>query len=272
MKVEMRSAAKVGIFDSGVGGLTVLKEIRRLLPHESLIYLGDTARVPYGIRSPEVVIGYTREALKFFERARVELVVVACNTASAVALEELQKEYSVPLIGVIEPGAARVVQTTRSNRVGVIGTETTIRSGAYRSAIFRHNPRVEVWERACPLFVPLVEEGWARDPIAGTVARRYLGELKKGKIDTLLLGCTHYPLLKGVIRRVLSPSVRIIDSAREVAKEVAAILKRGEFLQKPSRSKPEIQFFVTDAPERFQKIGIYFLGHTIRHIQKISLV
>jgi glutamate racemase len=261
--------APIGIFDSGVGGLTVYKEIRRLLPSEPTIYLGDTARVPYGIRSPETVVRYSLEALQFFADQRVKLVVVACNTVSAVALSILKKESTIPTVGVIEHGAARAVQVTETGRVGVIGTETTVRSGAYRLAIFQNDPRVDVFEQACPLFVPLVEEGWTRGSVALEVAGHYLKRLKKARIDTLLLGCTHYPLLKSVIRKAMGNSTHVVDSAREVAKEVQKVLQENGIANRSSKVRS--RFYVTDAPDRFRRIGHHFLGHPLPRVQKTSL-
>jgi len=216
----------IGIFDSGIGGLTVLKEIVSVLPDENIIYLGDTARVPYGIRSPETVTRYSFENTQFLLSQEIKMLVVACNTASAISLDAVKKEFPLPVIGVLEPGARAAVASTKKRKVGVIGTEATIGSGAYEKAIKRLAPDVDVCSRACPLFVPLVEEGWTDNDVAALVAEKYLAPLRGEGIDTLVLGCTHYPLLKSVIRKVIGDDIVLIDSATETAKEVSDVLSR----------------------------------------------
>ncbi len=201
----------IGIFDSGVGGLTVLRELRLQLPQEELVYLGDTARVPYGTKSPQTVGRYAREAARFLVGQRVKLLVVACNTASAVALDDLSAIHQLPVVGVIEPGARKALAVTRTGRVGVIGTEGTIRSRAYERALRAGNPQIEVSVAPCPLFVPLAEEGWADHPVAHLAAAEYLAPLLREGIDTLVLGCTHYPLLKRTLQEVAGPGVELID-------------------------------------------------------------
>jgi glutamate racemase len=248
----------IGIFDSGVGGLTVLKELMAALPHEHTIYLGDTARVPYGIRSPSTVTRYSFENTRFLLSQEIKMLVVACNTASAVSLSEVRKEFPLPVIGVLEPGARAAAAATRRGRVGVIGTEATIGSRAYERAIRQIAPAIEVYSHACPLFVPLVEEGWFENDVAELAARRYLGPLRDSGIDTLVLGCTHYPLLKSVIGRVMGIDITLIDSATETAKEVADMLGRLN-LRRPAQGATERRYFVTDAPERFERIGKLFL-------------
>lgn len=245
----------IGVFDSGVGGLTVAAALREVLPEESILYLGDTARLPYGIKSKATVQRYTRKNLDFLLARGVKAVVVACNTASALALDEVTSE--VPIWGVVEPGA-RQAAAAATSRVGVIATESTIHSGAYQRALHRFRSDLEVLDQACPLFVPLVEEGWHDDPIADEIARRYLEPLVAARIDTLLLGCTHYPLLEPVIRRIVGPGVRIVDSAHAVAGEVAAELQRLE-LTSDARA-PEHHFCVTDNSERFSRIARLVLG------------
>lgn len=260
----------IGIFDSGIGGLTVLKEIINELPHENTIYLGDTARVPYGIRSPETVTRYSFENTKFLFSKDVKLLVIACNTASSISLDSIQKNTSIPVIGVIEPGAKTAVKTTKNKKIGVIGTEATIRSQAYMRAIKNLDNTIEVFSLACPLFVPLVEEGWTDGKIAFLVAKKYLDNIKDKGIDTLVLGCTHYPLLKNVIMDVMGKDIALIDSAIETSHEVHNKLKRLK-LKKETQNATIREFYVTDSPEKFLKLGEQFLGQTIEHIQKVEV-
>jgi glutamate racemase len=249
----------IGIFDSGIGGLTVLKELAAALPRENTIYLGDTARVPYGIRSPGTVTRYSFENTQFLLAQEIKMLVVACNTASAVSLDAVKKEFPLPVIGVLEPGARAAAAATRTKKVGVIGTEATIGSGAYERAITRLDPGIEVISRACPLFVPLAEEGWVDNDVAALVAERYLSFFRSTGIDTLVLGCTHYPLLKDVITRAVGPGVTLIDSARETAKEVASVLDKLKW-HRPGAEPVVRKYFVTDTPARFEKLGKLFLG------------
>lgn len=260
----------IGVFDSGVGGLTVLKEIQRLLPSEDLLYLGDTARVPYGTKSPATVRRYAQEAAAFLTRRKVKMLVVACNTASSVALLELENHYNLPVIGVIEPGAKRAVSVTRTGRIGVIGTEGTVKSGAYTLAIKKLAPDADVVALPCPLFVPLVEEGWLEHPVTRLTAQEYLGPLRHHGIDTLVLGCTHYPLLKNVLQQVLGPEVILIDSAEETAFAVAERLQRQRCVRDAAAAQPP-QFFVTDVPERFQRVGGEFLGRPLPKVEQVCL-
>ena len=260
----------IGIFDSGIGGLTVLKEIVQRLPGEDIIYLGDTARVPYGIRSPETVTRYSFENTRFLLAQEIAMLVVACNTASAVSLETLKKEFPIPILGVLEPGARAAAAATRSRTVGVIGTEATTSSGAYERAITAMNPDIRVISVACPLFVPLVEEGWTSDAVIALVAKRYLGPLRDKKIDTLVLGCTHYPLLKGLIGKIMGKKVTLIDSATETAREVERMLaERGE--KKKQGSSGVRKYFVTDAPARFEKMGTRFLGSSLVTAEQVMV-
>ncbi len=259
----------IGIFDSGIGGLTVFKEIRKFLPGEELLYLGDTARVPYGTKSPRTVLRYALESAGFLVGKKVKMLVVACNTASSVALPELEERFSLPVLGVIEPGARKAVECTRNGRVGVIGTEGTIGSSAYTRAIHAINPDIEVLGISCPLFVPLAEEGWAEHEVARIAAREYLTPLMKRGIDTLVLGCTHYPLLKNTLRDVLGEGVTLIDSAEETARMVAQLLERNKHLRSVRAESP--RFFVTDAPVRFQRVGGAFLGTPLEHVEQVEL-
>ena len=256
----------IGIFDSGVGGLTVVKEVIRHLPNESIIYLGDTARVPYGIKSPETVIKYSRQNTNFLKERGIKLLVAACNTSSAVSLSILRKEADISVIGVIEPGARAAVRNTKTGNIGVIGTEATIKSGAYEKAINQWSvvsgqwsgKKIEVASKACPMFVPLAEEGWFENEVAEMTAEVYLSDFRGKRIDVLVLGCTHYPLLKKTIQKSVGTGVILIDSAEETAKEIEILLReRGLLSDGKSRF---VDFYVTDNPERFSKVGKAFLG------------
>jgi glutamate racemase len=260
----------IGIFDSGIGGLTVLKEIAAELPEENTTYLGDTARVPYGIRSPGTVTRYSFENTRFLLSQEIKMLVVACNTASAISLDEVKKEFPLPVIGVLEPGARAAAATTRSRKVGVIGTEATVGSGAYEKAIRRLGPDIEVTSVACPLFVPLVEEGWFDNDVADLVAARYLAPLRNRGIDTLVLGCTHYPLLKKVISRAMGNGVTLIDSATETAKETADVLTKLNWRRQGSGAVVR-KYFVTDTPARFEKVGKIFLGDALLTAEQVRV-
>lgn len=248
----------IGIFDSGIGGLTVVQALLHLLPHETLLYLGDTARTPYGTKSADVVRRYSFENTEFLVQKGIKLLVVACNTSSAVAVDALRERYDIPVVGVIEPGAEAAVGATRNGRVGVIATEATINSGAYTRALRRLRGDVEVYTRACPLFVPLAEEGWVDNEPARAAAKLYLGTLRRSGIDTLILGCTHYPLLRAVIAGAMGTAVHLVDSATATAAAVRDALRRSGTLRR--RGPGSACFFVTDAPERFVKVGSRFLG------------
>jgi glutamate racemase len=258
----------IGVFDSGVGGLTVMKEIITLLPEENIVYLGDTARVPYGIRSPEIVKRYSYESAQFLASKNIKLLVVACNTSSSVSLELLKEIFSIPVVGVIEPGARAVASITKLKRVAVIGTSATVRSGSYERAIKAVDSSIEVSAIACPLFVPLVEEGWLDGEVVSLIAEKYLSALKLFGVDTLVLGCTHYPLIKHVIADVTG--VPLIDSAIETAKEVREILSANDMLCNGEKRSFK-EFFVTDSPEMFADTGERFLDHEISNISKIEL-
>ncbi|MCG6552550.1 MAG: glutamate racemase [Candidatus Magnetominusculus sp. LBB02] len=270
MKFKNMADMPIGIFDSGVGGLTVLKEIHARLPAESTIYLGDTARVPYGIRSAETVIKYSLENGAFLVEKGIKLLIIACNTASAVSLNIIRNAFKIPVLGVIEPGAKAAVLATKNGRVGVIGTEATIQSGAYGRTIRDIDKHIVVVERSCPLFVPLVEEGWLDNEVVELAARRYLAEMRLSNIDTLVLGCTHYPLLKKVIKKVMGDDVVLIDSAIEKAKNVTKILTSSGLLNTPETPTFR-KYYVTDCPERFQQIGKRFMVDSLEDITKIGV-
>lgn len=260
----------IGVFDSGVGGLTVLRALLERLPHESTVYLGDTARVPYGTKSAEVVTRYSLANARFLLDRDIKLLVVACNTASAVGMDALAKELPVPVIGVIEPGAKVAAAKTRSGRIGVIGTPGTVRSGAYARALQAAKPNVTVESRACPLFVPLAEEGWTTGEVPRLVAAQYLSELAKSGVDTLVLGCTHYPLLKGVIAEVVGPEVALVDSADAVVDAVERALVEGDALA-PTSQTPTHEYFVTDVPHRFLEVAERFLGRTVAQAEQVDI-
>jgi len=247
----------VGIFDSGIGGLTVLAELRRRFPEEQFLYLGDTARLPYGTKSPDTVVRYALGAARALVRRQIKLLVVACNTASALALAALREAVPVPVLGVVEPGARAAAAATTRRHVGVIGTESTIASSAYVRALQALLPNAQVLTRACPLFVPLAEEGWFDHPVTHQVAEAYLADLAQAGIDTLILGCTHYPLLRRAIAAAVGPGVALVDSAAAVADQVAADLAAAR-LGRGRRGGLEL--LVTDAAARFARIATYILG------------
>jgi glutamate racemase len=261
-------AAAIGVFDSGVGGLTVLHEITELLPHEHLIYLGDTARFPYGSKSADTVRRYAIENSEFLADKGIKMLVVACNSAAAVGLDALRERFDIPVIGVIEPGAQRAVKQTRNGKVGVIGTETTITSGLYTRALKSLRADLEIYTRACPLFVPLAEEGWVDNDVARSTAAVYLTSLKRSGIDTLVLGCTHYPLLAGVIGGVMGDKVTLVDSARTTADTVRDTLIRYGLARRSGAGS--VSFFVTDVPDRFIKVGGRFMGQTVDSAVRIE--
>ena len=268
MRDDARKA--IGVFDSGIGGLTVVHEITMRLPNEEIVYLGDTARLPYGTKSPETVLRFLRENLEFLKRKNVKMIVVACNTASSVALPKLLDEERMPLVGVLLPGARAAARSTRTKRVGVIGTTATIRSGAYEDALWELEPAIKIWSRACPLFVPLVEEGWHEDEITVLTAKRYLDPMADFGADTLVLGCTHYPVIKGVISRVVGEKILLVDSAHETAAEVERVLAEHALrsvVDRPGR----ITVYVTDIPYLFKEVGERFLRRPMERVERIDL-
>ena len=260
----------IGVFDSGVGGLTVVKELIRQLPSENIIYFGDTARVPYGIKSKETVIQFSIENILFLLKHDVKLICVACNTVSSFALPVIKNHFRVPIVGVISPGVREAVYATKNKRIGVIGTKGTIKSRSYELEVKQLAPGIKVTAVACPLFVPFVEEGWLREDVVINVAKTYLKPLKDAGVDTLILGCTHYPLLKPVIQKVMGDGVVLIDSAKQVAVEVKNILSKEDLLNKNGKGKHE--FFVSDNPEWFSGLAQRFLGQPVRNVKKINLV
>jgi len=260
----------IGVFDSGIGGLTVVRQLLSTLPNENIIYFGDTARVPYGSKSNETVIEYSIQDAQFLMRKNVKAIVVACNTASSVALPALREKFQIPIIGMIEPGAKMSIESTRNNKIGVIGTRTTINSNAYSKAIKKLNPQINVIEKACPLFVPLVEEGWLNHKATYEITEEYLKELNENDIDTLVLGCTHYPILSKVIQEVIGKDVKLIDSGI-----AAAILVKDELMKfnliSNSYALGNYDFYLSDFPVMFKEIAEMFLGRKIKEIFKVDL-
>jgi len=269
-KRDNMDSKAIGIFDSGVGGLTVLNEILKVLPHEHTAYLGDTARIPYGTKSPVTVTRYARQITSFLVKHDIKLLVVACNTASAVSLGVLKSEFSIPIVGVIEPGARRAATVTKNGRVGVIGTEATIRSEAYVKAINGIDPNIAVITRACPLFVPLAEEGWVDNEVAVLTARTYLKGFRKAEVDTMVLGCTHYPLLSGIISEVMGEGVTLVDSGQETARTIAETLRSLGILR-ASTERGEHRYYVTDVPDDFTKVASRFLDDALEDVQQVRL-
>ena len=264
--------APIGVFDSGVGGLTVAREIMRQIPDERIVYFGDTARVPYGSKSPNTIIRYSRQIIRFLRTKNVKAIVVACNTASAFALETIKPELDIPIIGVVKPGAKVAAQTTQNGKIGVIGTEGTIRSEIYTKTIHRENKDAQVMGRACPLFVPLVEEGWIKDPVTVAVAERYLQPFKESDIDTLILGCTHYPLLRGVIRSIMGDQVQLVNPAYETSLALKQLLIEQDLLNQGSVEEEfPYRFYVSDAAEKFKSFANSILPYDVEMTKQVNL-
>jgi len=262
----------IGIFDSGIGGLTVVKEINRLLPNERIIYFGDTARVPYGNKSKETIIDYSLQIAYFLMRKKIKILVVACNTASSVSIPTLRRNLHIPIVGVIEPGAKSAVSNSKNQVIGVIGTLGTIASNSYKKAISRFNSSSKVFQKACPLFVHLAEEGWHKKKIAQSISDEYLHEFRRHNIDTLILGCTHYPILTEVIKRTVGNKVVLIDSGRETAREVKRILEKHKLTNPNSVSgRDNSIYYVSDFPYRFKEVSERFLSRRLEKVHKVKL-
>ena len=262
----MNNTSPIGVFDSGIGGLTVVRALMERLPFENLVYFGDTARVPYGVKSVETIAHYTTQIAQFLLEKNVKLLIIACNTMAAVAAQSVRDLSPVPVLDVIDAGA---VAARQGRRVGVIGTPTTINSNAYARAIHEYEPAVRIHSQACALFVPLVEEGWLDHEVTRLTAREYLKPLLVEKIDTLVLGCTHYPLLKPLLQEVAGPGVALVDSAEAMAEQAARLLQqRG--LENPGHASPRYEYYVTDVPLRFQTIGERFLGRTLNNVHVVK--
>lgn len=260
----------IGVFDSGVGGLTVVRELLKLLSCENLVYFGDTARLPYGTKSPKAVTRFSLANTRFLLSKKIKILVVACNTSSALSLAAIKRNFPIPAVGVITPGVEKALRITRNHSIGVIATEATIRSGAYQREIRARSKASRITANACPLFVPLVEEGWHRDKITEDIVERYFEPLEKAGIDTLILGCTHYPALKVLFSSVLGNSVTIVDSAEEVAERVKNILCEGGILRK-KRETGYRHYFVSDLYDKFIKVGEVFLGERMKNVKEVNL-
>ena len=264
--------APIGVFDSGVGGLTVAREIMRNLPDERIVYFGDTARVPYGSKSKATVLRYSRQIVRFLKTQKVKAIVVACNTASALALDTIEEEIDLPILGVVRPGASVAVQATHNKKIGVIATESTIHSNLYQTLIQREDPEITVYGKACPLFVPLVEEGWTKDSITVEVAKRYLAELLEKDIDTLIMGCTHYPLLRSTVGRLMGPEVTLVNPAYETALELKQVLEEADLLCGGSQEGQEqYRFYVSDLAEKFTSFAASILPGEVKETRQINI-
>ena len=267
------AGSPIGVFDSGVGGLTVVKEIMHQMPNEKIVYFGDTARVPYGSKSKDTVTRFSRQIVRFLETFDVKTIVVACNTASAYALEELEKESPIPIIGVVKPGAKAAVDVTRNGKIGVIATEATISSGIYNEYITKLNKDVTIYGKACPLFVPLVEEGLLEDPVTDEIARRYLTELIDLDIDTLILGCTHYPLIRSTLGKIMGKEVSLVNPAYETALELKELLEERGLLndRHPELGENQYRFFVSDKAEKFKTFANSIIKYGILSAKTVNI-
>ena len=272
MENDKRNAA-IGVFDSGVGGLTVAREIMRQIPNERLVYFGDTARVPYGSKSKDTVTKFSKQIVRFLQTQNVKAIVVACNTASAYALDEIEKELDIPIVGVVKPGARVAASATKNGKVGVIATRGTIQSGIYTQYIQGISENIQVIGKACPLFVPLVEEGLLEDPVTDEIAMRYLSELKDIDIDTLILGCTHYPLIRSTVAKVMGDKVTLVNPAYETAKELKEVLEKQNLLNDNENrlGTNQYQFFVSDGAEEFKTFANSILKHGILSAQVVHI-
>ncbi|HQP91293.1 MAG TPA: glutamate racemase [Candidatus Omnitrophota bacterium] len=261
----------VGVFDSGIGGLTVVKELIKLLPYENIVYFGDTARVPYGVKSKETIIKFSLENTLFLLQQDVKAIVIACNTSSSLALPVIRRHFKIPIIGVIMPGAKEAVYATKNKKIGVIGTRATINSNAYEEEIKRLDSSIKVYSQSCPMFVPLVEEGWGNDGITSKVAEKYLAPMRSKGVDTVILGCTHYPLLRSTIQQVMGKDIKLINSAEQVALEVKNVLSQEGILNKGTE-RPSREYFVSDEVAIFKNIAKRFLGGDLKEVKRVSNV
>lgn len=265
--------APIGVFDSGVGGLTVVREIMRQTPSERIVYFGDTARVPYGSKSKNTILRYSRQIIRFLRTQNVKAIVVACNTASALALPDIQKELDIPIIGVVQPGAKVAAETTIRKKVGIIGTEATVDSAIYTHMIQSVSPDIQVIGKACPLFTPLVEEGWLKDPVTELVAARYLDTFKGSGIDTLILGCTHYPLLRSLIGKLMGQDVQLVNPAYETASALKTLIEQEDICNPipPQLQNDMYQFYVSDAADKFKRFANSILPYDIETTKQINI-
>lgn len=272
MSIDNNRTAPVGVFDSGVGGLTVAREIMRQLPHENLVYFGDTARVPYGSKSQNTIIRYSRQIIRFLKTKNVKAIVIACNTASALALDVVRKETDLPVMGVVVPGARAAVAATESGKVGVIGTEATVQSRMYSQIIKEYNPKISVTGKSCPLFVPLVEEGFAKHKVTWEIIDYYLAEMKESDIDTMILGCTHYPLLRSRIREYMGDKIHLVNPAYETAMDLKNLLEaKGMSNLESEALHASYEFYVSDAADKFKQFANSILPYDIETTQQINI-
>lgn len=269
--MEDQASLPIGLFDSGVGGLTVMREVARLLPNEDLIYFGDTARVPYGTRSPETIVRYTKEGASFLFEKGIKLLIIACHTACSHAYSILRDEFSIPILGVIESGCQKLIRETKKSRVAVLGTTSTIRSGVHQAIIRAQAPQIEIYPMACPLFVPLIEEGLIDHSATQLIADHYLHPLKEKNIDAALLACTHYPLLRRIIQNSLGSAVSLIEPAEITARQAHAMLDLQGLLN-TKRKSPHYQFYASDDPEKFSRLALTFLGSQVNEVSLPSLI
>lgn len=265
----MKNQSPIGVFDSGMGGLTTVRQLVKLMPSEDIVYLGDTARVPYGNKSKKTIIKFSIQNSLYLLKFKIKLIVIACNTSSSFALDKLKETLRIPIIGVIEPGVKKALNLTKNKRIGVIGTNATINSKAYQNRIIKIDPSVKVFTQSCPLFVPLAEEGWLNEKVTLDVARKYLAPLKDKNIDALILGCTHYPLLKIPISKVMGESVKLVDSARELALSVKQLMEEKKITADKGR-KGKVKFYLTDEPYKFKKIGERFLKQKLNCVYSVK--
>lgn len=271
-KSKDESARPIGVFDSGIGGLTVVKELTRLLPNEKIVYFGDTARVPYGNKSRETIIHYSLQIAYFLMKKKIKMLVVACNSASSVSLPTLKRHFHIPIIGVIDPGAKAAISNSINKKIGVIGTLGTVTSNSYKKALKKIERKVNVYQQPCSLFVPLAEDGWNDTKIAQEISDEYIKKIAGRNIDTLILGCTHYPILKGVIQKSVGKKVELIDSGKETAKEVKRILEKRNLLNNNKvTGKNHSIFFVSDFPHKFAEVSERFLSKELKYVHKVKL-
>ncbi len=271
MKNNLISTSPIGIFDSGLGGLTVLKNLKNALPNESFVYFGDTAHVPYGTKSPKSIFLYSDSITSFLLNLNVKLIIVACNTVSSVALTKLKKKYHIPIIDVLNPAVQHAGKISKSRNVGIIGTQTTISSNSYKNTFYKLYPDIKTFEVSCPLFVPIIEEGWQNTKIAYDIAKIYLNKFTNTNIDTLILGCTHYPIMHNVIKSILPKNISLVFSGEQVTNQAKNFLSDKSLLSNKNQ-KSEIKYFVSDAPKKFDELASLFLGEQLKNIKHISLL
>ena len=269
MKEKIQSK-NLGVFDSGIGGLTVVSQIMKALPNENIVYFGDTARVPYGAKSEQVIIDYSLQIANFLMSKDIKMLIVACNTATSVAIDVLTAKFDIPVIGVIKPGAKAAAETTKIKKIGVIGTYATVRSDVYSKEIKKIDPNISVISKPCPLFVPLVEEGWIDHQVTKMVAKEYLMPLVDSGVDSIVLGCTHYPIIRKVIQDIVGSKIKLVDSAESTALEIANTLKEKKILNNVNQN-PNYQFFVSDFPHKFDEIGTRCLGRKLENVKRVQL-